>query len=105
MSDETKVTPEGATAAAVGSDDGLGSDPGTPVETQSALADIWLCDDHEARKVMRAFKLGVREGRRQAQYADPEHHSTVKGTLEAFKEIMRLLPDEPNAELSDRSGE
>ena len=85
--------------AAVRSSDGLGSDPGTPIETQIALADIWLnLEKNDAWKILNAFSLGVKEGRRQAHYA--EHHSTVEATLAAFKEIMRLLPEEPNDKLT-----
>lgn len=71
------------------------------METQQQLVDLWLsCDDNTARIILKAFKIGVEEGRRCAN-GDPD---TTLGVLNAFKEIMAMMPDEPKAEsLNDRT--
>jgi alpha-D-ribose 1-methylphosphonate 5-triphosphate diphosphatase PhnM len=41
----------------------------TPTETQEALVDLWLSEGNTARLILEAFKLGVREGKRQLNEA------------------------------------
>jgi chromosome segregation ATPase len=39
----------------------------TPAETQEALVNLWIDEHNSAKMVLEAFKLGVAEGKRQAQ--------------------------------------